>query len=158
MVLASRMPISLQSGETAVATYGDVVLTQTRVIGPSGSGPGYAAIAIGDVAGCRVITRRAPTWLVVVGALVLVAGLVGVLKFNSEAAGWSGLVVGALILLWHRTQGVDVLVVQSASETIEQKLSSAEAGSGYLVSQIEFARARPAQECQPTDFAVPPGN
>jgi len=131
----------LQPDETALATYGEVVLTPTRVIGPSGSGPGYAAIAIGDVSACGVITRRAPAWLVVLGALVLVAGLVGVLKFNSDAAGWSGLAVGALILLWHRTQGVDVLVVQSANEIIEQKLSSAEAGSGYLVSQIEFARA-----------------
>ena len=139
-----QMSLPLLPDETSIAGYRNVTLTRTRVIGPSCSRRGYTAMLINDVVSCSVSDRRPPVWVAVIGSLLALAGLYGLLRFNSDASGWFGLVIGAATLLWYQDQSGTVLTIRSANGTIRQRVDGSPELAGELVNRIQSIRLNQA--------------
>jgi len=135
------MLFTLLPGETSVATLGEVVVTQYRVIGPSSSRRGSrAAILLEDVVFCSFARKSSPRWFAILSMAAVLCGLIASFKLQDSASGWVGLVIAGVLLICDRVEPAGVLVIRAPSGAIEQRITTVDDGVDEFVNCIESAR------------------
>jgi len=144
--------------EKPLDTFGkSLTLTTRRVIGPTfGRDRSVGSILLENVVFCSVTKRSPPFSVAVVGAVLMLIGLVAanhgvdvaILRFSTEQTGVLGFLTGLALLLWYLANRKSTLVVNSANGSVCEVITAVGLSAEEFISQIQTQQCVRIRETQ----------